>query len=151
MATQPVNKQILYKKTLTFWAKASATVETFDITNPLYGGPLDFTPDAFIVRNVSYISNNEQNKDQVPCITSDFGQPIPNGPCFIGIFSAQGSINNKGTYHEFVAPDPNPNLFSFEVVLLDGKDNILVNTQISKSSWFTQIEFIKYVDDPIFE
>jgi len=148
MTTIPSNKQILYKKTFTFWAKASANLETFDVSNPVYGGPLDFTPDAFIVKNISYISNNEGNKDQLPCVTCDFG--VPN-LTFLGIFSAQGSINNKGTYHEYSVGNPNfPNDLTFNVVLLDGKDTILINDQINKSSWFCQIEFIKYVEDPIF-
>lgn len=149
MATEPSNKQILLKKTLTFWAQSGPDPVVFDVSQSVYGGPLDFEPDAFFVRNVSYISNNEQNINSLPCITCNFG--VPGEITYIGVFSAQGSINNKGTYHEFNYPNPLlPNELEFLVVLLNGKDTIDVNNSIDRSSWFCQLEFVKYVDDPIF-
>jgi hypothetical protein len=141
------NKQILKKRTMFFHAQASLGAVPFDLTLDTWGGPLDFIPDFWITKSITYISKNEANDNFNPVLVCDFGET---NISIVGTFSAEGSIKQPNTYHRFIQRNANYTDVNFEVLLLDGQ-SIIQNNIINASTWLCQIEFGKYVEDPIFE
>ena len=141
MASLNTNREITFKRTMNFFSKASNGKILFDATQSIYNGSLDFEPDFFIVKAITYISNNEQNKDKNPVLTCEFAEQLP---CILGTFSAQGSIKQPNTYYRFVSREIDYTDLVFAVLLLDGQGVLSPNTDISKSTWLCTLEFCKW-------
>jgi len=135
-------REIITRKTIQVWAPAQTGAVTFDLTDTIYGG-LDFVPDAFYVKEVSYISVNENNSNAINSITVNFASPnnieIP-----VGTLSAGGSINHPNTLYtcNFLNGELGQNA-QFRLVELSTIGQI-DNTGLNKSSWFISLEFIRY-------
>lgn len=141
MATLNTNLEVIYKRTMFFWDKASPNPVVFDATLDTYGGPLDFVPDFFIVKSITYLSKNEASDDFNLVLTCNFGETALT---ILGTFSPEGSIKQPNTYHRFISREDVYTDLAFNAVLLNGKDTVQTNTIASASTWLCQIEFGKY-------
>ena len=147
----PRNRQVHLSKNCTVWAKATATSDPlnrifFDLTSTVYG-ELDFTPDAFVVKTSSYISNNEQNKDEIPIITCNFVEG-KNPDVILDVMSANGSISHPNTLYTYNKDVPTNNVSFLLFNLIN--QGVYSPGALTKSTWMMTIEFIQYSEDPEF-
>lgn len=149
MSTQkPFNRETHLKLTQSFWAKANEGKVNFDLKDNTgtYGKAIDFLPDYFYIKAITYISNNEQSRDENPVLVGNFADG--NAFTVFGTFSPQGSIKQPNTYYEYTPADPNnPYIITVDIYLLEQQGVATPNVnQISKSTWLLTIEWCKYVD-----
>jgi hypothetical protein len=135
---QPPQRDIVFRKTISIWGKSSTLPITYDLTASIYGS-LDFLPDSVIIKEISYISGNEQNSNINNQLSCDFINP-GNSTQPIG----NGSINHPNTLYDvsFIG-DASGTTATFELKGLVTEGVIGVN-QLNKSTWFCTMEFVKY-------
>ncbi len=140
------NREIHLRKTINVWAKSAVLKVLFDLTLDIHNA-LDFQPDAFYVRTVTYISGNEQNSNEVPVLTCTFTNPN-NTEEILGCMSANGSISHPNTLFDYNQAVPITAVeFQLRALITQG---VIDLTSLNKSTWFCAMEFIQYSEDPTF-
>ena len=143
-AQQPPQRDIIYRTDINVWDRAGNGPVTFDFSVAPYN--LDFTPDAFYVKTVAYISKSEQNPNTgMPVLTCQF---VTSSDQYhvLGPMSAGGSISNPNTLHNY-EPAEGGTLGQrciFEVRLLTTQGTTIANNSLSQSTSMCTLEFIKY-------
>jgi len=140
---EPPQRDIVYKKTITAWDSAGAGLIVFDFSVAPYN--LEFTPDSFIVKTITYISKSEQNANSgIPVITCDFSNDATSQDV-IGGFSNAGSISHPNTIFPYKANkggDLGQNC-GFSIGLLTSQ-GVISPPSTTQSVWMVVLEFIKY-------
>ena len=141
----PPQRDIVYRKSISAWSEASPNIVLFDFSLTPYN--LDFTPDAFYVKTVAYISKSEQNANSgVPALTCAFASNT-NSVHVLGVMSAAGSISHPNTLHEYLVNKGGElgQTCAFTSFLLTSSGTVAPG-QLSASTWMVVLEFIQYVD-----